>query len=146
MPDDRLHRLLREAFLYLYAGDNQALTPFELDVTEYEALKFLSTERGRSIGELREHLLIDKSRATRLIDALEAKGLVRRMPNPSDRRSPNILLTAPGMAARVRAGEAFQDSLRRRFDKLSAAEQSQLGTLLDKLIWSLLSEADSAHN
>jgi DNA-binding MarR family transcriptional regulator len=143
MPSHDLHRMLREAFLYTAAGDERALGSFRLGVTDFEALKALSTQRGRSIGELREHLLVDKSRATRIVDGLEARGYVRRETNPADRRSPLLYLTAEGVLARERAQSAFQTSLEARMSKLSAEEQAQLASLLDKLIWSLLSDADT---
>lgn len=140
MTAQTIHQLLREAFLYLHHGDDQALAEFDLDVVQFESLTYLSPEIGRSIGDLRERLLIDKSRATRVIDDLESRDLVRRVANPSDRRSPKIVLTKAGTELRGRAGAAYESSLNRRLAGLSPEEQTQLGLLLDKLIWRLLAE------
>ncbi len=54
-------------------------------------------EQGRTtIGELAKSMGLDKSTLSRTIDSLVKKGLVDRVPNPSDRRYTLINLTKGG--------------------------------------------------
>jgi DNA-binding MarR family transcriptional regulator len=49
---------------------------------------------GISIGELGERVSLDTSTLTGIIDRMERKGYVERRPNPDDRRSVLVFLTA----------------------------------------------------
>lgn len=59
--------------------------------------------RPMSMGELAELLGIDRPNATTLVDGLEAEGLVRRTPHPTDRRAKLVEATRKGKALARRA-------------------------------------------
>ena len=59
-------------------------------------------ERRLRMAELADRVLLSRSGLTRLIDRLQAEGLVRREPSPDDARGTFTVLTAAGMA-RLRA-------------------------------------------
>lgn len=61
-----------------------------------------SPEGRLRIGELACHVTVSRSGVTRLVDKLEAEGLVARQMNPTDRRSFEILLTEKGREERAR--------------------------------------------
>jgi DNA-binding MarR family transcriptional regulator len=66
------------------------------------------------LGQLAERLCCVKSNVTQLVDRLEADQLVRRVPDPADRRSVRAEVTAEGRAryaAAVRAREAAEAEL-----------------------------------
>lgn len=48
--------------------------------------------------ELADALLVTKSGVTKLVDRIEAAGLVARVPDPIDRRSTHVVLTEAGRA------------------------------------------------
>ena len=58
-----------------------------------------------SMGELAAALEIDRPNATVLVDDLEAQGLVRRRPHPTDRRAKLVEATRKGKALARRADE-----------------------------------------
>ena len=58
-----------------------------------------------SMGELAEALWIDRPNATVVVDELEAAGLVRRTPHPTDRRAKLVEATRKGKALARRANE-----------------------------------------
>jgi DNA-binding MarR family transcriptional regulator len=58
-----------------------------------------------SMGELAEALWIDRPNATVVVDELEAAGLVRRRPHPTDRRAKLVEATRKGKALARRANE-----------------------------------------
>src|SRR3954467_5621880 len=53
--------------------------------------------------------------ATRLVDRMEAAGLVERTEDPGDRRGRLVRLTATGEATAVRASQIHVDNIRRFF-------------------------------
>jgi DNA-binding MarR family transcriptional regulator len=73
--------------------------------------------------ELEEHSLFTRSGLTRLVDRIEAAGLVRREPVREDRRGVSVVLTPEG---RRRHDEAFVEHLRvieREFGRRLTPEQ-----------------------
>jgi DNA-binding MarR family transcriptional regulator len=66
--------------------------------------------------ELSRILSIERSSLTSMVDRLERRDLVARIPNPSDRRAFQIELTRPGLALAHDAHNAFTT----RIDALTA--------------------------
>jgi DNA-binding MarR family transcriptional regulator len=58
---------------------------------------------GLRLTELAERLGVTKQAALKVVDEMEAHGLVERTPSPSDRRAKVLRLTARGEAVRRRA-------------------------------------------
>ena len=78
-------------------------------------------------GDLKQQQLADgmqkdKNSITKLIDALEQKGLVRRQPNPTDRRSNTIVLTEKGDNLKHEAKMVGISSLDKMLEGLSEEE------------------------
>jgi DNA-binding MarR family transcriptional regulator len=129
----KIYQTLREVLVLLEFSNHRTLAPFELDNLEYGTLLLLNLETGWRLVDLRERLLCDKSKMTRIIDYLEGRGLVERHPDPDDRRAWQVFLTENGLALLKGAQAAFLESLRGRFAVLDAIEQEQLHTLLETL-------------
>jgi DNA-binding MarR family transcriptional regulator len=55
-------------------------------------------ERRLRMADLADRVLLSRSGLTRLIDRLQAEGLVRREPSPDDARGTFTVLTAEGLA------------------------------------------------
>jgi DNA-binding MarR family transcriptional regulator len=74
---------------------------------DFKVLSTLRTSEGRrrSAGDLARKLEITSGSATNRIDRLEAAGLVRRLPNPADRRGVLVELTESGLGAWQRSVE-----------------------------------------
>jgi DNA-binding MarR family transcriptional regulator len=66
------------------------------------ALRRLAVE-PHTMRALAERLAADPPYVTLIVDDLEERGLVRRMPHPEDRRAKLVELTAAGRAAAARA-------------------------------------------
>ena len=67
---------------------------------------------------------------TNRIDRLEKRGLVRRKPDPNDRRGVNVSLTAKGRELIDDAIQYRLDSARDSLQALSSAQQRELARLL----------------
>ena len=75
---------------------NLANSGFDLTAPQMILLKHIDLEEGVNQQKLTEHMFLDKTTVTRFIDNLEAKGLVVRVPDKSDRRQNMIYLTPEG--------------------------------------------------
>lgn len=80
-----LHRLLRRPFDADIAGS-------ELTVPQVSALEELAKEDGLSLKELSHRMALSHSTVSGIIDRLERRELVRRVPNEQDRRYSRIML------------------------------------------------------
>jgi DNA-binding MarR family transcriptional regulator len=108
--------------------------PLGLTPIQYAALAYLRDQTGDlefEQGMLAEGLGIDRNHMSLAIDALEARGLVRRRVNPADRRSRLCSLTAAGRTLRDATARAAFDNQMHILDPLSPAER---GLLLDLLV------------
>ena len=92
--------LVRSVTRALRARFNRNLEQAGLDVTsdQWAVLVTLQYGDGRSQSELGDVVMQDKTAVTRMIDDLERRGLVLRVPDGADRRRRLIYLTAPGRA------------------------------------------------
>jgi DNA-binding MarR family transcriptional regulator len=84
----------------LFLGQaNDALRPFDLTFARYEVLAWLAwnAECGSlSLSQIGERLQVKPATVTSAIDRLEADGMVRRLPHPSDARSTLAEITGKG--------------------------------------------------
>jgi DNA-binding MarR family transcriptional regulator len=97
------------------------LQRFGLTVADFDVLNTLrrvGDRRGTKPSELARSALITTGAMTSRLDRLEGAGLIRRTPDPTDRRGVLVCLTAPGsklarqtLHALISANEAFLEPL-----------------------------------
>jgi DNA-binding MarR family transcriptional regulator len=75
----------------------------------------------------------DKTRLIPILDALEARGLVTRAPDPADRRNKTVALTAPGRALRTAVAGAIGVAEEELLGPLDTAERRAFRRLLGRL-------------
>ncbi|GHD59171.1 MarR family winged helix-turn-helix transcriptional regulator [Jeongeupia chitinilytica] len=97
-------RLFRAAHL-LENRINAALAPHGLDMREYLALTLLASEVDGPMRPTELSITLDATRTqiTRLLDALEKRGLLARSPSPTDRRGLELSVTDAGRALQKQA-------------------------------------------
>jgi DNA-binding MarR family transcriptional regulator len=81
--------------------------------------------------------LLSSGAITNRIDRVEAEGLVKRLPDPKDRRGTIVRLTAKGRALADRAIKLHFAALAEELSGIDRAERDQLATLLSKLLMSV---------
>jgi DNA-binding MarR family transcriptional regulator len=111
-----------------------ALEPTGLSVAKLGALRHLAeANEPLPLGQLAERIACVKSNVTQLVDRLESDNLVRRVPDPSDRRSIRAEITDEGRV-RWRAGmEAYTAAEDELVSELALTDREQLLTLLSRL-------------
>ena len=99
--------VMRVQQILLSAVDG-ALRPHGLTFARYEALVLLTFARsGRlPMRVMGERLQLHPTSVTNIVDRLQADGLVRRVPHPTDRRATLVEITDAGAALRARATES----------------------------------------
>jgi DNA-binding MarR family transcriptional regulator len=111
-----------------------------LAVNEYDVLFTLSRcpSGWLRLNELNDNVLLSQSSLSRLVDRLEKRGLVERMPAPDDGRGVLLKLTEEGAALQKEIGrEHVRDIAELVAPALTAAEQRELLRLTEKLRASL---------
>jgi DNA-binding MarR family transcriptional regulator len=85
------------------------------------------------LSELSDRLRIAPRTATEFVDALQARDLVRRRPDPADRRATLVEVTdhGAGILAEIRATRGTEAG--RVFGRLSPADRAELARILSKL-------------
>jgi DNA-binding MarR family transcriptional regulator len=76
--------------------DRDRICCHDVSVSQCYALEALVRRGEMTLNDLAAHLYLDKSTASRVVDALERKGYVDRAPHPGDRRALLLLATAAG--------------------------------------------------
>ena len=109
----------------------------ELTLTQLGALSKL---RGGPLpaGKLAEQLGISPASLTRVLDRLEARGLLRRTPDPHDRRNRIVALTPEGRVLVVRC----RDGIRAMEDELLAGLAPDERDALRRLLTRAAEELD----
>ena len=115
---------------------DETLEDHGLSSGEYHVLgKLALTEGGRrSAGELAANVELSSAAMTNRLDRLEKAGLVRRLPDATDRRSVQVELTAKGRALYERAVDAQAAKEGIVAEALDTRQQDQLNDLLRRLM------------
>ena len=103
-----------------------------LTLQQFFLMGVLSREARVPMNALSKELRVTPPNITGVVDRLEAKGLVKRVADPKDRRKKEITLTEKGATQyeRVRAG--YSGPLQESLDALTPEEQEILAKLLRK--------------
>ena len=115
---------------------SEVLAPHGLTINDFECLVQLSREDGFRLRrvDLAERLTLSASGVTRLLDGLEAAGLVQKAQCSSDARVTYAVLTEPGVATVEELRADHVEQIRSIFrDSLDDDEVAQLAELLGRL-------------
>ena len=136
-------RLAAEAWESLFRAQVTVMRRFsrddvwaQLSMREYDVLFTLSRFGPRPIrlNELNEHILLSQPSLSRMVERLEAVGLLRRGPSNDDRRGTVISLTPDGAEIQRRIGRQHVRTIGRYVgEALDDDELQTLRDLCDKL-------------
>ncbi|WP_394427622.1 MarR family winged helix-turn-helix transcriptional regulator [Streptomyces sp. SGAir0957] len=88
--------LLKRAELVVRARLEELLKPAGVTALQYTALTVLERHDGVSAAQLARDSFVTAQSMADMVRALESRGLVRREPNPRNRREKVIRLAEPG--------------------------------------------------
>lgn len=127
---------LRSSALLLRVLDVELRAEHGLTHRTYDALVQLSEAPGRRLHmkDLAAALVHSPSGLTRIVDGLEESGYARREPDPANRRSTLVVLTAEGLAALEKAWPTHVRGVQRYFaDRLSRDDARMLAEVFGRI-------------
>jgi DNA-binding MarR family transcriptional regulator len=95
------------------AADVRLRNEFQLPLSQFEPMSVIDRLPGCRVYDVATELGITTGGVSKLVDRIEARGYCRRLPNPADRRSSLLELTAEGKRVLTEAGVAFDEELQR---------------------------------
>lgn len=102
--EDQLCYAVYSAGIAIQRAYKPLLDELGLTYPQYLVLNVLWLQDGRTVGEIAEHLALEPSTLTPLLQRLETAELVRRTRNPGNARQVIVELTDGGRAMRDRSG------------------------------------------
>jgi DNA-binding MarR family transcriptional regulator len=134
-PAEEAHLALLRTADRLSRRITDLVEPLEITAQQYNVLRIL---RGSHPGrlptlEIAERMIEQAPGITRLLDRLEAKGLVARERCDEDRRRVYCSITPAGIALLAALDRPVAGLARKNFETLSDNETRQLIRLLEKL-------------
>ena len=119
---------------YLVSFQTAVLRPLDLSPEQYNVLRILRGQQGKpaTIAAIQERMLNNMSNASRLVDKLKAKELVKREECPLNRRQVDVVITEKGLAL-LELLEPQINAINKKAIHLEDQELDLLNRLLDKL-------------
>ena len=106
--EESLGRLIYQTAQDIHNMAEKILYPYDLTVEQMHLLKNMSVDKGITQKALGGMVNKTPANLTRILDRLEAKALIMRRPDASDRRAYLVFLTAKGMALVKDVHKTFQ--------------------------------------
>ena len=114
---------------------NPDLAPLEISAAQYVVISVLAkSECMDSVAQLCKDLPYDAGAMTRMLDRLEAKGLISRRRCPDDRRVVKLELTEAGRVALPKMRECSVQVLNHFLRGFSQAEARQLESFMVRML------------
>ncbi len=110
-----------------------AFEPYDLAPHHARALRTVGHHGTMRLGELAQHLRVAPRSVTDVVDALEERGVLRRAPDPTDRRAQVVTLTDEGRALLDRVAAARRTGADAYFDRLPDRDRATLRRILERL-------------
>lgn len=126
--------LLNQVMFAMRRDIEQRMGDHDLTAAQWLPLWKLKLGAARTAQELARQMGVDAGSMTRLLDRLEAKGLIGRLRSATDRRVVNLVLTAAGEAVVEHVPQALADVNNTYLQGFSVTEWEQLKHLLCRML------------
>lgn len=119
---------------WLSAEQNRFFKRFGISSQQYNVLRILRGQypNPASVGLIQERMLDKMSNASRLIEKLKQKKLIKRSECSKDRRQVDVLVTQEGLSL-LEEIDGLNDEMHSICNTLDVNEKKTLNNLLDKL-------------
>ncbi len=132
------YSLFKSGLILRSIMDHRNTAHFELSTPECGILYILNSGEENNQLALGQELGVDKATMVKVIDKLESHKLVKRVVDPADRRSKNVVITKKGKET-LQEIKKFRKTLEKEvFSSFSKSEEEQLRNLIPKLLESIM--------
>jgi DNA-binding MarR family transcriptional regulator len=132
--DDYLPALLAQASRLISGEFHLVVTAQGFTVSEWRVLASLAGSEPVNIGQLAEITTMKQPTVTRVLDRMQARGLIERLPNDADRRITLVRITAAGTRLVSKLIPLALQHERRVLEPFGQQRAEDLKTTLRKLI------------
>lgn len=132
-PALELWVVLARAFDAVGRHARAQVSQYGLADAEFGILEVLYHKGPLPVCEAQRRILLQSGSTAYVVDKLARKRLVRRTPNPHDKRGTLLVLTSKGRALMARIFPEHAEALRRAMQGLSKEEQRRAADLVRKL-------------
>lgn len=126
--------LLNETRNANFSEIEKELAPLDITSAQFKIVIGIAHERAKTLTEFARFFDYDPGAMKRLIDRVEQKGLIRRVPSLVDRRIINLELTEQGAALYPQIMAVVSKVNRKMLDGFSDVETAQLQFFLQRVI------------
>ena len=143
LPDTNMGLLFRQVRDAMWAemAREMALAGHDLTYSQFMTIKQLA-KGSAGVTDLARHAQLNPGAMTRLLDKLEARGILERVADPNDRRALHIHLTNAGKAIWRDIDQCGQRVREAALQGLDTGEREQLLALLERVRDNLNSPTD----
>ncbi|WP_276620223.1 MarR family winged helix-turn-helix transcriptional regulator [Syntrophomonas wolfei] len=131
--DQCLNFVLTKAQQSVHQLFKAELIPHGVTPGQYSVLKCLWKDNGQTVKQLAEHLYLDSSTVTGILDRMEQKGLIKKKADPKDRRALQVLLTEKGQDLEEPLTQAILNANKKALRQMDENQFESLKELLHKL-------------
>ena len=131
---------LRETYNTVSENLQKKFDQYDVSVAQWPILYSIYDESCNTPAELAEHLNLNRSAITRLLDRLEKKGLVIRVSSTEDKRSVFVELSQSGLSIVQKLAEIARETNNRILSGLSAQEIKTFDGILKKITSNALAD------
>lgn len=107
------------------------LKPLDLDVAQWRVLMCLSDKTGLSISEIADLCIIKLNTTTKIVQRMQADGLVTCRARKTDGRVTEVRLTAKGKELRITARTRAEKVFAHAFEGLEPAQIATMNAALE---------------
>lgn len=133
-PEISVGYLMRRVLNSILADADRDLAAWGVTHAQWMPLFKLCVCGQLTVAGLARDLQLDPGATTRLLDRLEAKGLLRRERSTEDRRVVNLVLTPAGQEIAGKVPEVLCQVLNRHLGGFSHDEWMQLRSMLERIL------------
>jgi len=133
-PPSSLGALISRVRITLYERLDRALAPFDLSTPQYIVIVLLANDVASKSSDICKTVAHDPGAMTRVLDRLEEKKLVRRVPDPNDRRALKLELTPEGRALYPKVVAVAVGMINELLEGFSKTEVRQMENFLKRIL------------
>lgn len=131
--DLRLFRVWMKASKVIFDHVVKDIKEHGISIENFMILELLYNKGPQPVQKISETLSIPSGSITYVVDKLEKKGLVKRQPNPNDRRASTVVLTEEGRALFDKIFPKHVETISENLSFITNEEKEQLTHLLKQI-------------
>lgn len=132
--EESIGYLIKQLMLSIHRDVDAKMLPLDLTAMQWGPLLLLSQGKCETAADIARHSSVDTSAVTRMLDRLEAKGLIVKTRSLTDRRIIHLKLTETGEIASRQIPFVLAEQLNKRLQGFEQAEVDILKSLLKRML------------